>query len=111
MQRPPGAVWSGSGRDVSSGPRANSRTCARSSRDRAGRFASGAPVGKGDLLNFRWDWTVPAAVTLYKPDGSTADVSTAGLSFVVLAAYLDSADAKEGMLTLTIQADLLKVIP
>ena len=73
--------------------------------------ASGAPVGKGDALSFRSDWTVPDKVSVFQGDGSLAELDAAGLSFTVLAAYLDSAKPKEGMVTLTIEADLLKVTP
>lgn len=73
--------------------------------------ASGAPTGKGDLLDFRFDWTVPEKVLVMGPDGSVHEESTAGMSITVIAVYLDSSDPGQGMLTFALEADLLKVTP
>lgn len=73
--------------------------------------ASGAPESKGDLLNFRYDWTVPATVDLVIDGGPASQEGTAGLSFSVIAAYLDSVQPSEAMLTFAIEPDLVKVTP
>ncbi len=70
-----------------------------------------APMGKGDLLDFRVDWTVPDTVSVMSLDGTVTEESTAGMSFTVTAAYLDGAPAGEAMLTFTFLPDFLKVSP
>ncbi len=73
--------------------------------------AGGAPTGKDDLLDFRFDWTVPATVGVIGFDGVVTEESTAGMSISVTAAYIDSPAPGQGMLTFTYEADLLKVTP
>lgn len=73
--------------------------------------ASGAPEGKGDLLNFRFDWTVPAMATVLNADGSKTQESLTGVPISVLALYLDSIQPKEAMLTFSISAGLFEVTP
>jgi hypothetical protein len=73
--------------------------------------ASGAPEGKGDLLNFQFDWTVPATVDLVADGGATSQAAAAGLSFSLIAAYLDSLEPNAAMLTFAIEPDLVKVTP
>jgi hypothetical protein len=70
-----------------------------------------APMGKGDLLDFRVDWTVPDTVSVMALDGTVTEESTAGMSFTVTAAYLDGAPAGEAMLSFTFLPDFLKVSP
>lgn len=73
--------------------------------------ASGAPEGKGDLLNFKYEWTIPAMVDLVGPGGAITQEPAAGKSFTVIAAYLDSGEPKEAMLTFSLGVDLIKVTP
>lgn len=49
------------------------------------------PMGNGDALNFRYDWTVPPTVDL-SVDGQTVDetIATAGQTFSLVAYYLDN---------------------
>ena len=72
---------------------------------------SGAPQGKGDSLDFRFDWTVPDTIDVYDANGKPTPKSTAGMSLTVLVLYIDSAVPNEGILTFTIASDLLKVTP
>ena len=72
---------------------------------------SGAPQGKGDSLDFHFDWTVPDTIDVYGPDGKPTPQSTAGMSLTVLVLYIDSAVPNEGMLTFTIAPDLIEVTP
>lgn len=72
---------------------------------------AGAPMGKGDLLDFRFDWTVPDTVRVIAADGTVTEESTAGMSFTVTAAYRDGAPPGEAMLTFTYLPDFLKVSP
>lgn len=69
------------------------------------------PMGKGDLLDFRFDWTVPETVSVFSADGALTEESTAGKSFTVTAAYIDGAPPGEAMLTFTYLPDFLKVSP
>lgn len=73
--------------------------------------ASGAPQGKGDLLNFRFDWTVPDTIDVFDAAGVPTSKSTAGMSISVIVLYVDSGKPKEGILTYTIAPDLIKVTP
>jgi hypothetical protein len=73
--------------------------------------AASAPMGKGDLLDFRLDWTVPDTVSVIAADGTVTEESTAGMSFTVTAAYLDAAPVGEAMLAFTYLPDFLKVSP
>lgn len=71
----------------------------------------GAPAGKGDLLDFRFDWTVPETVAVLGDDGTITQESTAGMSITVTAAYIDAAPPGEAMLTFTYLPGLLQVTP
>ncbi len=53
-------------------------------------YDAAGPMGNGDALNFRFDWTVPATVDI-SADGATVDetISTAGQTFSLVAYYLD----------------------
>lgn len=72
---------------------------------------AGAPEGKGDLLDFKLEWTVPDTLDLVGPGGAVTQEPAAGASLSIIAAYLDSVQPKEGMLTFAIQLDLIKVTP
>lgn len=72
---------------------------------------SGAPQGKGDVLDFRVDWTVPATATIIGKDGSQTQESLAGVSLTLLCFYIDSVEPKEGMLTFSISPGLVQVSP
>lgn len=51
-----------------------------------------APMGVGDLLNFRRSWTIPSMVTLHDPQTQTIeDVPAAGLVLTPICVYIDSA--------------------
>lgn len=73
--------------------------------------ASGAPQGKGDLLNFRFDWTVPDTIDVFDANGVATTKSTAGMSLSVITLYVDSGKAKEGILTYAIVPSLIQVTP
>ena len=73
--------------------------------------ASGAPESKGDQLNYRFEWTVPALANVVGYDGQITEQSTAGMSLSVVAFYLDSLTPEESMLTFTFTPDLIKVAP
>ena len=72
---------------------------------------SGVPQGKGDSLDFHFDWTVPDTIDVYGPDGKPTPQSTAGMSLTVLVLYIDSVVPNEGMLTFTSAPDLIEVTP
>jgi hypothetical protein len=72
---------------------------------------SGAPEGKGDALNFKFEWTVPATLEVIGPNGAVTPESSAGTSLTIIAAYLDSVNPDEAMLTFSISLDLVKVTP
>lgn len=73
--------------------------------------ASGAPEGKGDLLDFRFDWTVPEVVSVLGEGGTVTQESTAGMSLTVTAAYLDAGGPGQPILTFRYQPDFLQVTP
>ena len=51
------------------------------------------PMGAGDLLNWRFTWTVPATLELYDEGrGTRTPVPAAGQTFYPIAVYLDSAE-------------------
>jgi hypothetical protein len=67
------------------------------------------PAGAGDLLNFRYTFTVPATVTLLDGMGQRHDEPAAGHRFTVLAFYIDSLPVGQGISTFAFRQDLLQV--
>lgn len=64
-------------------------------------YDGAAPMGVGDLLNYRRSWTIPSLVTLLDPDtGLTEDVAAAGLVLTAICVYVDS--ATDGIATIAI---------
>lgn len=72
---------------------------------------AGAPESKGDLLNWRFDFVMPAEVTLLDDYGMTSLAPSAGLSLTVVAYYADGDLGQGGILTFAFVPDLLKVQP
>ena len=55
-------------------------------------FDANAPQGKGDLLNYRFSWTIPATLPVFDQATNTRSTRPAsGQTVTVLAAYLDGA--------------------
>jgi hypothetical protein len=54
---------------------------------------------------------VPATVDLVSDAGPAGQEPAAGLSFSIIAAYLDSVEPTEAMLTFALETDLVKVTP
>jgi hypothetical protein len=73
--------------------------------------AAGAPESKGDSLNWRFDFVMPAELTLLDEYDMMSQVPSAGLPLTVVAYYGDGDLDQDGMLTFTFVADLLKVQP
>lgn len=73
--------------------------------------ASGSPESKGDLMNFRFDWTVPTTVGVIGANGAITQESTAGMSLTAIVIYVDSGPPKESMLTFTLAPGLIQVTP
>jgi hypothetical protein len=55
-------------------------------------FDTLAPMGTGDVLNWRFDWTVPATFKVEDETGAVRDEPAAGKSLNVTAYYVDGAD-------------------
>jgi hypothetical protein len=71
----------------------------------------GAPMGNGDLLDFRFEWTVPETVAVAGFDGSITEESTAGMRITVIAVYTDAGGPGDAMLTFGFEPDLVEVLP
>jgi hypothetical protein len=71
-------------------------------------FDEEGPMGAVDRLNRRFDFTFPAQVGLINPDGSVSMVASAGLTFSVIALYLDG--YPEGIAAFTIRGGLIRVV-
>jgi len=57
-------------------------------------YDAAGPMGQGDLLNWRFDWTVPATIELYDEATMTrTPVAASGLTLYPIAVYLDQATA------------------
>jgi hypothetical protein len=67
-----------------------------------------APEGKGDVLNWRFDYTIPDTLTLIGETG-TMDVPAAGQSLSVIPIYIDQNNG--GMIGFAFALDHLKVNP
>ena len=65
------------------------------------------PAGSGDLLNRRAAVTIGAEVDLVDPAGTIETVASAGLTFFVIAVYLDQVDG--GMAALTVSTTTIQV--
>lgn len=66
------------------------------------------PPGNGDILNYRFDWTVPATVDLIDAAGIITNEPTSGLAFSVIAYYADGA-TPGSIATYSITPDLIRV--
>ena len=66
-----------------------------------------APMGGGDLLNRRLAVTIGAEVDLVDPAGTIETVPSAGLTFFVVAVYLDQVEG--GMAALTVSTATIQV--
>jgi hypothetical protein len=71
---------------------------------------AGAPEGKGDVLNWRFDYTMPETLTLIGETG-TMDVPAAGQSLTVVPLYIDQAIESGGMLGFALAPNYIKVQP
>jgi hypothetical protein len=69
-----------------------------------------APEGKGDTLDFRFEWTVPAMVTLYD-DTEASEVPAAGLKLTVIPIYIDGGLDAGGMVAFGFSQDHITVTP
>jgi hypothetical protein len=55
-------------------------------------FDANGPPGKGDTLNYRFSWTIPATLPVFNPaNGTRTTRPAAGQTVTVLAAYVDGA--------------------
>ena len=75
-------------------------------------FDASAPMGLGDTLDWRFDWTVPATASLRDDDTGviTPDVPLAGKVLSVVALYIDEVGPK-GMATLGFLLNAVEVQP
>jgi hypothetical protein len=56
-------------------------------------YDPGGPMGQGDQLNYRRDWTIGSTIELYNPmTKQRQTVQAAGQTITVLAVYIDSID-------------------
>jgi len=69
------------------------------------------PMGNGDQLNYRFEYTIPAQVDLIDPDTGAVvpDVPTSGMVIDVVAVYVDTLTAGEGFAAFSIEAGLIAV--
>jgi hypothetical protein len=57
-------------------------------------YDAAGPMGQGDLLNWRFTWTIPATVEIYDEEADTRTPrSASGLILYPIAVYVDSATA------------------
>jgi hypothetical protein len=71
-------------------------------------FDASGPEGVGDTLNWRLDWVIPDTITV--TDGvSTQTMPSAGLTFRLIALYLDGLPATGGILTFQFQESAVTV--
>jgi hypothetical protein len=73
--------------------------------------ASGAPMGKGDLLNWRYDFVITPEITLLDEYDMLIPTPSAGLSLTLVVYYADGDLEQTGMLTFAFEADILRVQP
>jgi hypothetical protein len=69
-----------------------------------------APEGKGDTLDFRFEWTVPEMVTLYS-EADSSEVPAAGLKLTVIPIYIDGGLDAGGMVAFGFSPDHITVAP
>jgi hypothetical protein len=70
-------------------------------------YDAAGPMGNGDQLNWRFDFTIGETIGLRNQAGAIAQVDTSGLTFNVIAAYLDG--FPEGIASFAIRPGLLTV--
>jgi hypothetical protein len=69
------------------------------------------PEAIGDAFNWRYDWLVPDTVTLVDDAGMQTSEAVAGLSFSLIALYIDGIPDQGGMLAFSVLPDLVQVSP
>jgi hypothetical protein len=74
-----------------------------------GTYDAAGPESKGDLLNYRYDFTFGDTVFLVGDNGEMTEVPSAGLTLTPLWFYADRPLESGGMLTFSFMAELLKV--
>lgn len=74
-------------------------------------YEDAAPEGKGDKLDYRFDYTFPDTVFLVDQAQQMTEVPSAGLTLNIIAAYADQLPQNEGMLVFTLGVESLKVAP
>jgi hypothetical protein len=67
------------------------------------------PDGEGDVLNYQLVWTIPANVDLVDAVGVITSEPTSGLSFTIIAYYVDGPDAGS-IATFSFAPDLIRVM-
>jgi hypothetical protein len=73
-------------------------------------YDAAGPMGNGDLLNWRFTWTVPATIELYDEATMTrTPVAAAGQTLYVVAVYLDQASM--GIAAFTFDPRPIMVVP
>jgi len=94
----------GNGQNVVVNPGASDAHVAHASFDVAG------PMGRGDVLDYRFDWTVPATASLRDDQTGviTPDVALAGKSLAIIALYIDQI-GPQGMSTIAFQLNAVEV--
>jgi hypothetical protein len=73
-------------------------------------YDAAGPMGLGDQLNRRFDFTIPATVTLYDEPSNTRtpDVPVSGMTFSVFAVYVDGF-GPDGMAALAVRQSFFEV--
>jgi hypothetical protein len=71
-------------------------------------YDADGPPGNGDLLNYRLDWTIPTDVPLVDPAGIMSTEPASGLSFTVIAYYVDGITGSS-IATFSFSPDLIRV--
>jgi hypothetical protein len=74
-------------------------------------FDPSGPMGAGDLLNWRLDWTIGASVDMVDEAGVITPVDPRGLDLTIIAAYIDKLPIAEAFLTFTFDPAAVQVQP
>jgi hypothetical protein len=74
------------------------------------KYDAAGPMGKADVLNWQYQWTVPATLKLRDQNGVTRDVPAAGQMLTLAAYYVDS-NSDDAMASYAFRDNVLKVAP